>query len=155
MEKKISKKTNSNIRKVASIAQINEVRVHKIAMKNELLLTFADEEVIQYQSEIKFLHKGFDKLREQILVAKNGVKVTFHPLGGSPKDIHLSIEVIMDAFYGLNPDKVADVSEKELADFAEINGLFNVWPYLRSEVERISASIRMPFTLPLLRIIVE
>lgn len=90
------------------------------------------------------------------LVVEAGVRVEFRaPRGetaaaGEPDGV---IEVVYGVEYTLPPGPVpAAIGEEGLRAFARLNGVFNSWPYIRQEVDRLGSSMGVPFLLPLLRI---
>lgn len=45
-----------------------------------------------------------------------------------------------------------EMQESDFAIFARYNGLLNCWPYIRSQVNHLSAEMALPIILPLLKI---
>lgn len=99
------------------------------------------------------------------LLVEAGVKIEFAAAGakrperskgsGRPKRPTplVTIEVVYGAEYDLPKAPMPDfVQKRGLQDFAMLNGIYNSWPYLRQEVDRLTSSMGIRFVMPLLRI---
>jgi len=91
-----------------------------------------------------------------ILSVDGGVRVEFRL---QVKDEQASrepdavVEVLYGADYATPKAPVPEeIGEAGLDAFARLNGLFNCWPYIRQEVDRLGSAMGLPFLLPLLRI---
>lgn len=88
-----------------------------------------------------------------VLQAGNRIQVTAHAVfSGHIDGIEvLSIQASYGVYYRL-PDQLKP-SEKDVQEFAEQNGMFNAWPYLRELLGNLSAKMGLPLPpLPLLRV---
>ncbi len=74
--------------------------------------------------------------------------------GSESNDWTASVEVVMGALYSLPDAPIPDeIDEEAFLAFARVNGLYNCWPYLRVEVNRIAGSMNLALVLPTLRIL--
>lgn len=93
---------------------------------------------------------------EGVLSVDAGVRVEFRlqvegeEHGREPDAV---IEVTYGADYATPRAPVPEeIGEAGLSAFARLNGLFNCWPYIRQEIDRLGAAMGLPFLLPLLRV---
>jgi hypothetical protein len=63
------------------------------------------------------------------------------------------VDVMYGVLYRLPSAPIPELMNEEVfAAFARVNGLYNCWPYLRQEVQHLTAAMGTPFVLPTLRI---
>ena len=90
-----------------------------------------------------------------------GARVEFHiasedKSAAVDKDPTAIVDIVYGVLYRLPSAPIPEsLNEEVFAAFARINGLYNSWPYLRQEIQRITGAMGTPFVLPTLRIITK
>lgn len=79
---------------------------------------------------------------------------TTTPEKGVSSDVpRTDVEVHYVAHYSIDKGILSnDLPAVDLDAFARLNGLYNCWPYLRQEIDRLTSAMGIPFVLPVLRI---
>lgn len=96
---------------------------------------------INIKSSAKKVDGGFESFADFDLVGKTQ----------DQENSILNIRAVFRLKYGL--EDVKKVSKKDLAKFAEVNGVFNAWPYWREFVQGTIARMGLPhLTIPVLKV---
>jgi preprotein translocase subunit SecB len=88
--------------------------------------------------------------RSAFLVVFTG-KVALRPVEAASKEPALEAEVEIELRYGY-PEGL-DLRPDELQPFANLNGVFNAWPYFREFIQNATTRMGLPpFVLPVFRV---
>jgi len=137
-------------------ANVSLQSLHLLSAKVENSLPYKGgraEAAVRYSHE----SRGYDLIAPRILLTKAAASVIVKLKGedgSESNDWTASIEVVMGALYSLPDAPIPDeIDEEAFLAFARVNGLYNCWPYLRVEVNRIAGSMNLGLVLPTLRIL--
>lgn len=140
---------------VASNVEIKDVILTGASV--EVDKTLMETGTPKCEVELQPLYDGYRLLEERILVADVGliVKYLIPSQEGEEQEARnlASLEVKMSVGYALPPPPIPDDIRLGFDSFAKHNGLFNCWPFLRQHVSYLSNSIRLPFIVPVLKIL--
>lgn len=133
--------------------------IQSVTLKRVSAMRASDEDlpIGQEACELRVRHRmaGFKMIHEKVLAVEiEGLLEFLRPKAASETKDHVlgSISVAYEVRYefpeGPFPEGVAEA----LPDFGEVNGLYNVWPYLRARMQDLSSDMGIPTVLPTLRI---
>ena len=135
----------SRARRVASIAELSNVRLTALTVRSDFSVGQAEESL---RLRIKVKSKAFLTQKERF-----SAQVRFRLIGEGKKDsakplLDLRCSFMLD--YSLTPDSAAKASE--IRAFTEGNAVFNGWPYFREIVQNTCARLGLsPPPVPLLK----
>lgn len=99
--------------------------------------------------------EGYKLIKPNSIVTK--IKATLSVTSketGDRSEPWIAIEVTLAGVYDLPVAPMPQtITPEKLETFARLNGLYNCWPYLRAEINRIAGSMNVPLVLPTLRIV--
>lgn len=137
-------------------ANVSLQSLHLLSAKVENTLPYKGgraEAAVRYSHE----SRGYELIQPRILLTKAAASVIVKLKGedgSESNDWTASIEVVMGALYSLPDAPIPEeIDEAAFLAFARVNGLYNCWPYLRVEVNRIAGSMNLALVLPTLRIL--
>ncbi len=107
--------------------------------------------------DLKPFFGGYRLIDKRVLVVDVGLSVKYlltSEAGAEVKGKTLAqIEIKMSVSYDLPPPPIPAEVKRGFGSFSMYNGLFNCWPFFRQHVSYLSNSIRLPFMLPVLRLV--
>jgi hypothetical protein len=135
--------------RVISAAQIGGVRLVEASAKNRVrsVQEVGDDAglLLNYKAHLK---EGPDAAGVFFVVARMNARVA----EGAKADPYVSVSVAFELTYRLPEPEVQQASRADLQAFAEVNGVFNAWPYFREFVQAATSRMNLPpIVLPLYR----
>ncbi|MDP8256060.1 MAG: hypothetical protein P9M14_09940 [Candidatus Alcyoniella australis] len=145
---------------VAASVDLLRVDLKRLQIKNRIP-TEPPSDKIKIGCDFKLLPSHYHLIdNENHLLVDVGARIAFRPIyeidqqsSDKPSSPIVEITIVFQALYALPaPPMPVNIGKKGLSAFAKYNGAYNLWPYIRQEVQRLTSSMGILFTLPTLKI---
>lgn len=140
------------LREIIASVQLLDVRLREVAAvgsppKGKMMMSV----VVGHSARVTDkTAQGFDVAAE-IAVRAVAAEGRRKSAGSRRTPTMLSIRATFDLRYQLS--KIAECSRQDLTQFANVNGVYNAWPYWRELIQSVSVRMGLPpLTLPVFRI---
>lgn len=158
---RVEKEKLNNVAKVASVASLIDVTLKKLQVANNLPSLSQET---QFSCDVRFMHRleSFEISDQNILKASTEARVEYFKdpddrVSNAPVSedkLFVLLTVIYTASYKLPDNEIPeDIIKDCIPLFAEFNGLYNCWPYLREKIQSLTSEMGVKYILPTLNII--
>ncbi len=160
---KAEKEKLNNAAKVSEVASLDDVILQRLVAINNLPYLSSED---KFSCEVRFMHRmvGFKIDEQNLLKVSVEARVEFLK---NPDDVILDkplpedklfalATVVYAASYMLPDDQIPeDIKEDCIPAFAELNGLYNCWPYLREKIQSVTSEMGIRYVLQTQRIVAD
>jgi len=152
--------TQEEMKRAAQLAA--NVRLENVFLTGIQLINnlprLAGEGPVNLKLDVSHRYVGHKILADKAIFVELGARVELRIASEDKeaavgKDPSAIVDVMYGVLYQLPSAPIPEsMNEEVFVAFARVNGLYNCWPYLRQEVQHLTAAMGTPFVLPTLRI---
>lgn len=145
----------NNSGRFGSVVQISSVLLKRIEAINNVL-DHPKKDKLDCSVSLRHKTIGYRISDPNILTVDVEGRVEIVPGGENKegkKELLASVVAVYELKYVLPKDPMPKEFKGLIKDFADINGIYNAWPYFRARIQDLTSDMGIPFTLPTFRII--